>query len=294
MPPRVTVGLPVYEGKRFLAGALDSLLAQDFDDFEVIVSDNGSTDGSADLAADYAARDGRVHVVRGFRNVGAARNFNRVFELGRGELFTWAACDDRHAPTWMARCVEALDADPGAVLAYTRALDVDEAGNVLGPVDFELATDDPDPARRFGEVVLRPHPCFQVFGVIRADVLAMTQLLGPYSGSDRVLLADLALRGRFVEIPERLFLHGEHPDRSVNVHYYEHERYAWFDPRRASLTAFPNWRLLGEYARVVHRAPLSRDDRRRAYARLGPWIGRFGKELARDLARPVRRVLTSP
>ncbi len=290
--PRVSIGLPVYNGENLLAVALDSLLEQDFEDFELILSDNGSTDGTPEICREYAKKDERVKLLMGVRNVGAARNYNRTFDLAGGEYFKWAAHDDRYAPTFLSRCVEALDADDGVVLAYAQATDYDAAGNNLGDVDFEIDAFGPDPVHRFAEVAIKPHPCFQVFGVMRADVLAETCMHGSYTGADRVLLAELALRGRYAEIPERLFLHGEHPDRSVNAFYFEHQRYSWFDPRLGSSIAFPNWRMFGEYNRAIHRVPLDESDKLRAYAAMAPWANRFKVELARDVARPIRRKLT--
>lgn len=290
--PRVSIGLPVYNGEDLLPGAIESILAQDFADFELIVSDNGSTDRTPEICEKYAAADDRVVFLRGTRNVGAARNYNRTFDLAAGEYFKWAAHDDRYEPAFLRRCVEALDARPEVVLAYARATDVGPDGEDLGPVDFECDTFGDDPVHRFLEVIRRPHPCFQVFGVTRADVLANTILHGAYTGADRVLLAQLALLGPWVEVPERLFLHGEHPDRSVNAYAMEHQRYGWFDPRLEGRLAFPNWRMLGEYGRVIATASLSGRDERRAYAALTGWANQFKVELARDLARPVRRALT--
>jgi len=291
--PRVSLGLPVYNGKTLIAATIESILAQELRDFELIISDNGSTDGTLEVCREFAERDPRVVVIEGGRNVGATRNFNRVFEFARAPYFKWAAHDDHYEPTFLSRCVEALDRDPRAVLAYTAAVDIDPAtGAVFGPVDYEVGTDLPDPVARYAEVLLRPHPCFQVFGVIRSDVLAQTALIGSYSGSDRVLLGELALHGRFIEIPDRLFLHGEHADRSVNAHLYEHDRYAWFDPRLAGKTTFPYWRLLREVSAALRRAPLGP----RTRARAAGVVARFGMQyridLARDLARPVKRRLS--
>lgn len=291
--PRVSLGLPVYNGKTLIAATIDSILAQDFTDFELIISDNGSTDGTLDVCREYAARDQRILLLEGGRNVGATRNFNRVFEFARAPYFKWAAHDDRYEPAFLTRCVAALDTDPGAVLAYTAAVDIDPAsGEVFGPVDYEVGTDRSDPVERLAEVLMRPHPCFQIFGVIRSDVLAQGPLIGSYSGSDRVLLAEIALHGRFVEIPERLFLHGEHEDRSVNAHLYEHDRYAWFDPRLEGKTAYPYWRLVREARATLGRAPLTRSQRRRALQTLAQFGNRHKVDLARDVARPLRRWLS--
>jgi glycosyltransferase involved in cell wall biosynthesis len=106
--PKVTIGVPVYNGEKYLAAALDTLLAQSFEDFELIISDNASTDCTEEIARAYAARDGRVRYERSGANRGCAWNHNRVFALARGRYFRWAAHDDLCAPTLLARTVELL------------------------------------------------------------------------------------------------------------------------------------------------------------------------------------------
>src|SRR4051794_3298661 len=93
-PPKLSIGLPVYNGENFLAHAVDSILAQDFRDFELIISDNASTDRTAEICRGYAESDPRVRYVRFETNQGGSRNFCYVFELARGEYFKWAAHDD--------------------------------------------------------------------------------------------------------------------------------------------------------------------------------------------------------
>jgi glycosyltransferase involved in cell wall biosynthesis len=203
--PRVTIGLPVYNGDAFLAAAIDSLLAQTYRDFELIISDNASTDGTEAICRDRAARDPRIRYYRSAKNRGAMWNFNYVVELARGEYFKWAAHDDVHEPTYVERCVEVLDRDPGVVLACTKLVDIDE-NNVRKPVEVpDLAWDAARPNVRFRALANPHHRCESVFGVIRASVLRKTMLISDYAGCDRVLLSQIALAGRFHEVPRCSF-----------------------------------------------------------------------------------------
>jgi glycosyltransferase involved in cell wall biosynthesis len=118
-PPRVSIGLPVYNGERFLKDALDSILSQTYRDFELIISDNASSDHTEEICRRYAARDERVRYYRYDNNVGAARNFNRVFQLSRGEYFKWAAHDDICSPGFLQRCVKILDSDTAVVVCFS-------------------------------------------------------------------------------------------------------------------------------------------------------------------------------
>lgn len=230
----LTIGVPVYNGGALFADMLDSMLAQTYRDFRILVLDNASTDETGELARAYAARDTRVTYVRNDQNIGAAPNFNRVFELAEpGPLFKWAAHDDIYAPTYVERCVEALATRPGTVLAYSIVDVIDESGTdqlfqhasygrgvikrfvddqgrpglVMGP--WGLA-EGPSPVDRYRELLNQMIACFPLFGVIRTEALKRSGLIRGYYGSDRALLAELVLQGPFHQVRERLYTNRFH------------------------------------------------------------------------------------
>ena len=191
-PPRVTVGLPVYNGERYLAEAIDSLLTQTFTDFELIICDNASTDRTEAIGREYAARDSRVRYCRNRVNIGLYPNFNLVRGMARGEFFKWLAHDDVCSPTYLERCVEALDAAPGASMAYTRATAIGPDGQPAPEFDWAEAEqyDDAKPEARFGRFVAgfdhsvaagRQHVGLYVFGLIRMSALARTRPFGGFA-----------------------------------------------------------------------------------------------------------------
>jgi glycosyltransferase involved in cell wall biosynthesis len=270
-PPLLSLGLPVYNGQRYLEETLECIASQTFEDFELIIADNGSTDRTEEICRAYAASDPRIRYVRSETNLGAAPNYNRAFTLSSGKYFKWVADDDLYAKEFLERCVEALEADPEIVLACSAAVDIDEDGNLLCEIDSDLHVDAAYPHERFRYLSCINHACLQVFGVIRADVLRRTPLIASYVGSDRVLLAELALHGRFVELPERLFLHREHPNRSTRAIPDLRSRAAWFDTRAKKRQHFPTSRLFGEYLAAIGRSPLAVADRVRCSYQLLRW-----------------------
>ncbi len=288
--PRVTIGLPVFNGARHLPAALDALLAQSFADFELIIADNASTDATGEICRAYAARDQRIHYLRAARNMGAAANFNRIVPLAAGEYFKWAAHDDLCRPTFLEACIAALEADRGLVLATSRSLIIDDAGRPLGTYNFELQADGDDPVQRFAQT-LRGHKCYEIFGVIRTEVLRQTNLIGNYAHGDGVLLADLALRGRFCELPEPLFMPRSHRQQSMNMVLDYHAYTWWFDPAKSGKLVFPCWRILREYLRVVNRAPISAAQRVGCYRHLARWCVHWRRRLRGDLTAAVRFLL---
>jgi len=276
---RVSIGLPVYNGERFLADAIESLLAQTFEDFEILISDNASTDRTLEICRRYAEQDSRVVVHSFERNIGAAPNFNRAFELARGQYFKWAAHDDLCRPQYLQECVAVLDAEPSVVVCHSDVHWIDDRGRFVQTYDPDLPrVSSPSPSERFKDLILSEHFCFDVFGVMRRDVLATTPRIASFSGSDRTLLAELGLRGRFHRVPEPLFLSRDHAQRSIrSMHPWE--RAVWFDPSLRGRIQLPHWRLLREYALSTCRVPLPFGERARCLAALPIWITRNRRRL---------------
>lgn len=285
--PRVSIGMPVFNGENFLEAALDSLLGQTYTDFELIISDNASSDRTQQICESYAARDARIRYYRNATNLGAARNYNRVFALATGEYFKWAAHDDVCAPEFLQRCIEVLDSDPSIILCYTHAKTIDRDGNILQEYDPKPELTSPMAHERFYYCVNAHHKITHyplwVFSVIRSDVLRKTRLIGNYASSDRVLAAELALLGRFYEIPTCLFYVRKHGQQSLQVYRTAHAVQAWFDPAKKNRITFPQWRLLIEHLVAVGQASLNWYERLWCYLYLLWWVRLRWKNLARNL-----------
>ena len=114
--PKVSIGMPVYNGGKYIREALDSLLAQTFTDFELIISDNASIDETPTICRRYAARDPRIRYVRQRENCGYMANFHFVLDEAGGGYFMWAAADDRWDIGWLAALVKRLD--PSVSVAF--------------------------------------------------------------------------------------------------------------------------------------------------------------------------------
>lgn len=291
----LSIGLPVYNGERYLAGALGALLDQTYRDFELIVADNASTDRTPEICRAFAAGDDRVRVLRNPENLGAARNYNRTLEQARGRYFKWAAHDDLCHPRFVERCVAVLEAEPETVLVHSRSLAIDDRGRPIGPYAGEPPFDQDRPSARFAAAVLTPHACISVFGVMRRDVLLKTVRHGDWVGADRNLLAELALHGRVRLVSDVLFKRRAHEQASIHRFTDEHERLAWFDPAHRGRLSFPTWRRLAEYGRAIRRVPLPAAERMACAGILARWLAgrhhtgaRNARLLAAELLRPRR------
>jgi glycosyltransferase involved in cell wall biosynthesis len=287
--PLVSVGLPVHNGERFLVDALDSLLSQDLEDIEVIISDNASVDSTAAIAQHYRTRDARVRYVRHAQQRGAAFNFNYVARAASGRYFKWAAHDDVCAPAFLSTCVAALEADRGVVLAYPLASEIDEKGARLRDFPAYRFADERRPSDRVRSFLRERPACLEVYGVMRRRALLETGMIGPFSSSDGVLLLEMMLRGRFELVPERSFFCRTHADRSLIR--YRGSRRQWYDASAAPGRGFPEWRLTAELLRGVQRAPIARTERARALRHVGVWALAKSPSLLRDVAATAKATL---
>ena len=271
--PRLTVGLPVYNGDKYIAESLDALLGQSYTDFELIISDNASTDGTADICRLYEKQDSRVRYFRQPQNIGLAPNVNFIIGQARGELYKEASHDDLYARDLLESCVEALDEYPQVVLAHSWTAKVDGSGKVTEAYEYPLTTATPRAPDRFRSMLFGSGGDDD-YGVMRMDVRRRTALMGSHHHSDRTITAEIVLHGPFYQVPDWLYFRREHAGQ--NGHAPVRRRCVNMDPRRADRLRHPAVRLYGEYVwgyiRAIKRAPLSPADRRECYRYLMQWF----------------------
>jgi glycosyltransferase involved in cell wall biosynthesis len=284
--PRVSIGLPVRNGADYLERQLETLLTQDFHDFELVISDNASSDATETICRAAAARDHRIRYHRVETNRGLAWNWNRTFELSRAPYFKWAAHDDEHDVTFLRRCVEVLEADPTVVCCHSASVDIDEQGTVVRTWPQRTLPASDRPHVRLADI-LRPFPCLQIFGVMRSSALERTGLHRPFPESDHALLAELVLLGRIVELPEPLFRRRDHAERSVRLHPRQRARWTLYTGRPAPWISMPGVRLSWEIVRAVARSPTRGKERLLCWLALRTWVVRNARRLARDTGTAI-------
>jgi len=287
--PLVSIGMPVYNGERFVHQAVESILVQDYENFELIISDNASTDSTGNICQRYADRDARIRYVRNETNLGASPNHKRVFEMARGDYFKWAAHDDECLPTFLSRCMSVFEEAPqSVVLVYPQSLIIDEEGRVIGEYRASIEAKASRPHRRLPGVLSNVVLGTPAYGVIRANALKQTRLIDAFSSSDYVLFAELAMLGEIWELPEPLWRKRFHPARSMVAHKTVQDFDAWLDtrcPRRLRVLS-PCYKLAFEYLRSAWHLPLSPYQRMMCSAtglyyhyrrHTGNWVQRWGE-----------------
>lgn len=291
--PRVSLGLPVYNGENYLALTLDTILAQTFTDFELIISDNASTDATRNICEDYAHRDDRIRYFRQDENLGAAANYDFVFHQSRGAYFKWCAHDDVFGEDFLATCVSFLEDHPDHVGALPKDVRIiDHEGNLSRRMRVDFGLDADNGARRFADFApqSRRIHCAPFFALYRREVLARTNLHGDYQSGDRVLIAEMLLHGRVALIDTSSFSFRAH-DQQYTRRMREGQDFCiqWLDPKKSGVRVMKHSRYVLEFARAVRRARLPLGERLIAYLGVARLLRAELPALARELLVPFYR-----
>lgn len=272
---RILIGLPVYNGERFLEESLDSLLAQTFKDFELLISDNASTDGTQKICERYVDQDPRITYVRHPKTLGSAFNHNYVVEQCTAEYFKWASDDDRYDPTLLETCIRALDADPGIVVAHSWTTEISAQGVPIKQVQYSLRTSAPSARERFASCLYDTPAGDDIYGVIRTSTMKAIAPYGSYHLPDRTMVAELSLHGRFYNTPRHLYYRRHHDGRVLREDGIR-ARAARTDPRRANRLRHPVIRLQAEYIlaylTAIRNSPLTRYEKHLCVLELFLWL----------------------
>jgi glycosyltransferase involved in cell wall biosynthesis len=277
--PTVSICLPVFNGENYLAEAIESILAQTFTDFELVITDNASTDRTEEICRKFADADGRVRYHRNERNVGGARNQAIAVDLSKGRYVRLSAHDDKMAPTHLEECLAVLERRPDVVIVFTSTVVLDDVGAVVGGYHSTRGTG-PTPSARFRELIFRDHNCDAIYGVIRGDALRSVRPMENFIDGDKVFLCRLAFHGPFLSIERPLFYKRFHPKNHVANW---RDRMAWYNPDAKGKASFPNWLELASFTTAVVTAPIPVRERLRCGATTLHWVVRYSRKLAKDL-----------
>lgn len=273
--PRVSIGVPVFNGEAFIETALRSLLTQTFTDIEIVISDNASTDRTEEICRRIAAEDRRVRYSRASANRGLVWNHRRALAMAHGEFFMFAPHDDWFAPGYVASAVEALEADPDISFAHAVTVLVDEHGIEIGRELTRQRMQDPSPSIRFWDM-LTVQGGVNWYGLARRRLI---QRIGRYEAlprSERIVLAELALWGPFALLPAGLYFRRIHAGQATALRRDRQAELRRLDPAKAHGWRATTAAMLAEYVllfiRAAARAPLSGRERVRTFGYLGRWV----------------------
>jgi glycosyltransferase involved in cell wall biosynthesis len=288
--PLVSIGMPIYNEGHFLIETLESLLSQDYQCFEIIISDNASQDETERICREYAEREPRIRYHRNEINIGAIGNFNQAFALSCGTYFTWASGHDLRSPESISRCLEVLDKDDNVVLCSPIVAHINEDGDLLDiRPEFDSRHHYNDTVGRMMHFFWSACPPDIIYGVIRSESLRAIGPAKPVAGSDYILLFKLCLRGHFAQVRDqylytRVIREKEKPD-AIMARYGEQ----FFAKKERRQRWFPYWGGVRECLGIFMQAKLPL--KQKVALMLG-WLlllSRAWKPLLRELYHPVYR-----
>ncbi len=286
--PTVSIGLPVFNGENYVAETIESLLAQTYTDFEIVICDNASTDRTEAICKDYQERDSRIRYHRQTRNLGACRNYDMTFELSRGRYFKWHSHDDLITADFLEKLVPVLDADPDCVLVHPYTVLIDTLGAKTGTFEDDIDCQSEEPAERLAHWLFPSKGlCNPIFGLMRRNVVARTGLHGDFLGSDRVFIGWMTLLGRCKCVPEYLFFRRFHDMNSMRTNTNAIDRAVWFSGRKPKLPPLKCWGHLRGYLTAIRRTKMPGPQRRAAYAVARRWVLSKRRELIKELLLPL-------
>lgn len=260
---QVSVGMPVYNGAKTIALAIDSILNQTFEDFELIISDNASTDGTYEILRAYAERDRRIRLIRQPTNIGANGNYSAVAREARGRWFKWASSNDWCAPTFLEKCAAVLGTRVDVVLVHPRSKIFTSSLADAREHNDSFEAQQERPSARFIHVIEHLKLNNAMNGLIRTAALESLPLLRPHYSSDMVLMGRLALIGKIVELPDRLFFRCMDPSTATIMRSQEESTRHRF-PVPTARALFQSWRLQAAWVEAAASAAVPWGEKRRA------------------------------
>ena len=287
--PKISIGIPVYNGEKYLELALNSLLEQSFSDFEIVISDNASTDRTEEICRSFQSRDKRVVYHRNSVNIGAAGNYKKVFQLAKGEFFKWMAHDDKCSPNYLEECVKVLEEDPDIVMSFPRFVLIDEKDSTLPVIEKNtyltpkgetISTNlqrnfmSIHASDRYSAVLYDTKECYEFFGLSRRDIIEQTSKHDYFYGSDKVLLCELAMMGKIKEVLSATGFFRIHSEQSQSLKNAK-ERADWISPNLNYGEFRSRIKCIQGYCRSIFAYPASWSERRKCLLILTAWLLNF-------------------
>ncbi len=250
--------MPVFNEERFLSQTLDSLLAQDYSNFEIIICDNASTDKTGEIAQKYAEKDSRIKYHLNESNIGGTRNFNKTFLLSSGKYFMWASGHDLYDKSFISKCLNIFKAENKVVLVYPITSSIDCENNNLGKMPGRLDTRALNISRKLHCILWGIPNGNPVYGLIQRNAMEKTLIFQNVLGMDLVFLLELSLVGDFAHISEELFYrretHLEEKNESANQRRLNHTHLK----KISGASLLPYWYLVYKNLMVIKKINLNK------------------------------------
>jgi glycosyltransferase involved in cell wall biosynthesis len=260
--PKISIGMPAYNSAATIGASIKSLLEQSFGDFELIVSDNGSTDSTRDIVEGLAQLDRRIRYVCQPENIGANLNYSSVARAARGEYFKWASSSDWCAPTFLAKCLISLEQNDDAVLAAPRTRLFNNELTTATDYTYDIEVLDFTPVARLVRLTSNLRLNNAVNGLFRTKSLRRTRLFDAFYHADIVLMGHLAMLGKIIRVDEFLYYRRMEVATATALQ----DPVAWRKhhyPQMSARVLFQSWKRNCGWMRACMATPMSTAERMR-------------------------------
>jgi len=289
--PKVSIAVPTYNCEKYIAQSLDSLLGQTYGDFELVISDNASSDGTEEICHRYAAKDRRVRYIRRSENIGGPGNFRYVFAQCSGQYHKWSTADDFWHPGFLEEAVAVLDSRPDVVLCYPKTRLIDANGSALSDYEDKLDLMDDSPRARFRKLYELIGLCNAHLGLIRRDAMLQTKLIAAHKASDVDFLGELALLGKFWLLPEIRFFRRFHQESSSWARDSSEHQKRYYDPSSRAKGGTDTWQRLRFQWAMLWRSPIGLADKLALSNDLARWTRYQRTALSQELVGRMRQAV---
>lgn len=286
---KISIAMPAYNCEKFIAQSLDSLLGQTCGDFELVISDNASTDGTEEVCRRYVTLDKRVRYIRRTENIGGPGNFRYVFAQCTGQYHKWSTADDFWHPSFLEEAVAVLDSQPDVVLCYPKTRLIDASGAALSDYNDRLDLADDSPRTRFRDLYRLIGLCNAHLGLIRREAMLQTSLIAAHKASDVDFLGELALIGKFKLLPEVRFFRRFHQESSSWARDSKEHQKQYYDPANQTKGNSEIWRRLRFQWAMLWRSPVGLDDKLALSKDVARWTWHQRVTLSRELWGQLRQ-----
>ncbi len=255
MTPLISVGMPVYNEEKYLRESVESILNQDYCNFELIISDNASSDKTEQFCLEFAQKDHRIKYIRNKKNLGTVNNFHQVFKEATGDFFMFAGGHDLWTPDFLSVCLKTLQNSSSAVVSYASTVLIDEFSNQIKKEISFYDTRGSDIVTQFLYVLWGPmNP---VYGLMRMSAMKKVRMNPQFIGGDLIILIELSFLGRFAYNPDvvwyRRMQHGEETQKQKVKRYQN----TLFSKSKSFFDILPYIRIPIELIKAIFKAKIS-------------------------------------
>lgn len=286
--PRISIGIPIYYGETFLKETLDNILEQNFNDFEIIITDNNPGGEPAEIAELYSKQYGNITYIKHKSNIGALINWNSIIDYIQGDFFIYAGAHDLWSPELLKKLLSLLENNEDAILVYAPSYWMSPEGEITSISTGFVDTTGQNIINRFNSIFWGGQDA--LYGLIKTSALKKTCLQKQIIGSGALWLSELSLIGNFIvctDVKRYRRINRESQNREERLIRYHKTLF-----KKKRILLFPYWRFFFSYFSIFFKGKMSFYSRFRLIISIfSSFLLKYGHEMILDLISLIKRII---